>query len=118
MPRPTLAPSRLLVFSTSIHSSSECPRPASPPDPMVIAGQGTIGLELLEDRPDLETILVPLSGGGYRVETSYRDAHFLNNAHNLVCGIRIEQRRQLGMAESGFADKPVVRDANIKVEGQ
>ena len=33
-------------------------------DPRVIAGQGTIGLELLEDRPDLEAILVPLSGGG------------------------------------------------------
>lgn len=33
-------------------------------DPYVIAGQGTIGLELLEDRPDLGTILVPLSGGG------------------------------------------------------
>ncbi|MGM0584118.1 MAG: hydroxyectoine utilization dehydratase EutB [Pseudomonadota bacterium] len=32
--------------------------------PDVIAGQGTIGLELLEDAPDLETILVPLSGGG------------------------------------------------------
>ncbi|MFQ5564766.1 MAG: hydroxyectoine utilization dehydratase EutB [Paracoccaceae bacterium] len=33
-------------------------------DPFVVAGQGTIGLELLEARPDLETILVPLSGGG------------------------------------------------------
>ncbi len=33
-------------------------------DPLVIAGQGTIGLELLEERPDLDTILVPLSGGG------------------------------------------------------
>jgi threonine dehydratase len=33
-------------------------------DPLVVAGQGTIGLELLEERPDLETILVPLSGGG------------------------------------------------------
>lgn len=33
-------------------------------DPMVIAGQGTIGLELLEDRPGLDTCLVPLSGGG------------------------------------------------------
>lgn len=30
----------------------------------VIAGQGTIGLELLEQRPDLETVLIPLSGGG------------------------------------------------------
>ena len=33
-------------------------------DPRVIAGQGTIGLEMLEARPDLRTILVPLSGGG------------------------------------------------------
>jgi len=32
--------------------------------PDVLAGQGTIGLELLEDQPDLETIMVPLSGGG------------------------------------------------------
>lgn len=30
----------------------------------VIAGQGTIGLEMLAARPDLQTILVPLSGGG------------------------------------------------------
>lgn len=33
-------------------------------DPLVIAGQGTIGLELMERRPDLATVLVPLSGGG------------------------------------------------------
>jgi threonine dehydratase len=33
-------------------------------DPAVVAGQGTIGLELLEERPDLEAILVPFSGGG------------------------------------------------------
>lgn len=33
-------------------------------DPHVIAGQGTIGLELLEDLPDLDTVIVPLSGGG------------------------------------------------------
>ena len=30
----------------------------------VIAGQGTVGLELIEDRPDLAAVLVPLSGGG------------------------------------------------------
>ncbi len=33
-------------------------------DPLVIAGQGTIGLELMQDRPDIGTILVPISGGG------------------------------------------------------
>ncbi len=33
-------------------------------DPDVIAGQGTIGLELLEQVPDLEAVVVPLGGGG------------------------------------------------------
>lgn len=33
-------------------------------DALVIAGQGTIGLEIMAARPDLETLLIPLSGGG------------------------------------------------------
>jgi len=33
-------------------------------DAQVIAGQGTIGLELLGDRPDLDTLVVPIGGGG------------------------------------------------------
>jgi len=33
-------------------------------DPAVIAGNGTIGLEILEDLPDVDTILVPYGGGG------------------------------------------------------
>lgn len=33
-------------------------------DPHVIAGHGTIGLELLEDLPEIDIAIVPLSGGG------------------------------------------------------
>nr|NUR37664.1 threonine ammonia-lyase [Sphingomonas sp.] len=33
-------------------------------DPQVIAGAGTLGLEMLEDAPDLDTIVVPIGGGG------------------------------------------------------
>ncbi|MGE5822667.1 MAG: threonine ammonia-lyase [Nitrososphaerota archaeon] len=33
-------------------------------DPVVIAGQGTIGLELIEDLNDIDTIYLPLGGGG------------------------------------------------------
>ncbi len=33
-------------------------------DELVIAGQGTIGLELAEQAPELETLLVPIGGGG------------------------------------------------------
>ncbi len=33
-------------------------------DPRTVAGQGTIGLEILEDLPDVDAILVPVGGGG------------------------------------------------------
>src|SRR5678816_290680 len=33
-------------------------------DPAVIAGNGTIGLEILEDLPDVDTVIVPYGGGG------------------------------------------------------
>lgn len=33
-------------------------------DPKVIAGQGTIGLEVMEDLPDVDSIIVPIGGGG------------------------------------------------------
>ncbi|HWU26764.1 MAG TPA: threonine ammonia-lyase [Rhizomicrobium sp.] len=33
-------------------------------DPKVIAGQGTVALELLEDAPDVDLLVVPIGGGG------------------------------------------------------
>lgn len=33
-------------------------------DPLVIAGQGTIALEILEDLPDVDVVVVPIGGGG------------------------------------------------------
>ena len=33
-------------------------------DPAVIAGNGTIGLEILEDLPEVDTVIVPFGGGG------------------------------------------------------
>ena len=33
-------------------------------NPYIIAGQGTIGLEILEDLPEVDLVLVPVSGGG------------------------------------------------------
>ena len=33
-------------------------------DPKVIAGQGTIGLEILEQMPDVQAVVVPIGGGG------------------------------------------------------
>jgi threonine dehydratase len=33
-------------------------------DPLVLAGQGTLGLELVDDVPDVGTVVIPIGGGG------------------------------------------------------
>ncbi len=33
-------------------------------EPLTVAGQGTLGLEILEDAPDVDAILIPVGGGG------------------------------------------------------
>jgi threonine dehydratase len=48
------------------HLSKEAGLTFVPPydDPKVIAGQGTIALEMLEKAPELDTLIVPIGGGG------------------------------------------------------
>lgn len=68
------AEAQLCIVGTSQDEAEECARAEAqahdrafiPPfdDAAVIAGQGTIGDEILADLPDAETVLVPLSGGG------------------------------------------------------
>jgi threonine dehydratase len=72
-------------------------------DAPVIAGQGTIGLEMIEDVPDLHTIVLPLSGGGLiagialAVKSSRPEAR--------VIGVSME--RGAAMADSLDAGHPV-----------
>ncbi|SDD61077.1 hydroxyectoine utilization dehydratase EutB [Rhodospira trueperi] len=71
--------------------------------PDVIAGQGTLGLEMIEDLPEVETVLVPLSGGGLisgvalAVKTARPSAR--------VIGVSME--RGAAMVESLRAGTPV-----------
>jgi threonine dehydratase len=71
--------------------------------PAVIAGQGTIALELFEARPDLRTIVVPLSGGGLMAGIALA-AKAISPAVRLV-GITMD--RGAAMAESLQAGHPV-----------
>ena len=58
-------------------------------DPFVIAGQGTIGLELLEDLPELDTVIVPMSGGGLisGIALAVKSA----NCDNRVIGVSMDR---------------------------
>lgn len=58
-------------------------------DPYIIAGQGTIGLELLVGLPEIDTVLVPLSGGGLiaGIALALKSA----NPHIRVVGISMQR---------------------------
>lgn len=44
-------------------------------DPDVIAGQGTIGLEIIEQLPDVDVVIVPVGGGGLIAGVAYLIKH-------------------------------------------
>jgi threonine dehydratase len=61
-------------------------------DEKIIAGQGTVGLEILEDLPNVETILVPVGGGGLisGVSAAIKLSNPLRNPQIKVIGVEPE----------------------------
>ena len=57
-------------------------------DDRIIAGQGTVGLEIAEDRPDVALVLVPVGGGGLAAGTATAIKALVPNAR--VIGIEPE----------------------------
>jgi threonine dehydratase len=72
----------------------------------VIAGQGTIGLELLEDRPEIDTAIVPLSGGGLISGIALA----LKSASPGIRVIGVSMERAPVMYHSLRAEKPIEMD--------
>jgi threonine dehydratase len=82
-------------------------------DPLVMAGQGTVGLEILEDLPDVDVVLVQVGGGG-----------LVSGIATAVKGVRpetrvvaIEPERSRALHESLLAGKPVTVDARSLADG-
>lgn len=71
--------------------------------PDIIAGQGTLGLEMLEDLPEAETLLVPLSGGGLIAGIALA-AKCLKPTIRVI---GVSQTRGPAMHESLLAGRPV-----------
>ena len=70
----------------------------------IIAGQGTLGLETVADVPDVETVLVPLSGGGLMSGVALAVKALRPNAR--LVGVSME--RGAAMIESLQAGKPIM----------
>ena len=72
--------------------------------PAIVAGQGTVGLEIMEEVPDAATVLVPLSGGG--LAAGIAAAVKALNPDVRVIGISME--RGAAMKASLDAGRPVL----------
>ena len=72
-------------------------------DPAVAAGQGTVGLEILEAVPDLRTVIVPVGGGGLIAGTAVA----LKAQRPELRIIGVEPERAPAVSESLAAGHPV-----------
>ncbi|MBT6117052.1 MAG: pyridoxal-phosphate dependent enzyme [Rhodospirillaceae bacterium] len=73
-------------------------------DPAIVAGQGTAGIEIIEDLPQVDTVLVPVSGGGLigGIAVAIKAA----NPWAKVIGVSMD--RGAAMYESQKAGKPIL----------
>jgi threonine dehydratase len=82
-------------------------------DPLVMAGQGTVGLEMLEDVPDADVVLVQVGGGG-----------LISGVATAVKGVRpdarvvaVEPEASRALHESLRAGEPVTVEAKSIADG-
>jgi len=71
--------------------------------PDIIAGQGTTGVEILQDWPDVETVLVPIGGGGLAAGV----AAWLKGSNPALRVIGVEPAGADAMRQSRGAGRPV-----------
>jgi threonine dehydratase len=82
-------------------------------DPDVISGQGTIGLELYEQIPDLDMVLVPISGGGLAAGVGLTIKSLAPKARVIA----VSAERTPTMARSLAAGQPVATEEIATIAG-
>lgn len=89
-------------------------------DARVIAGQGTVGLEMLADAPGLDTLVVPIGGGG--LISGIALAAKARNPDIEVIGVQAEanpsMHAALGGAESGAPGPTLAEGIAVKTPGR
>lgn len=82
-------------------------------DPEVIAGQGTIGIEMLEAVPDLDTLIIPVGGGGLCSGIAIAAKQL--NPKIKIFGVEVEG--YASMAQEIYGRKDIHRDGITLAEG-
>ncbi|WP_245926403.1 threonine ammonia-lyase [Sulfoacidibacillus thermotolerans] len=83
-------------------------------DPYVIAGQGTIALEMLEQNPDLDTLVVPVGGGGLISGIAVAAKH--KNPKIRIIGVQPE-RSNSGFLSWASGYKQVIANPSSRADG-
>ena len=111
----TQAPEKIEAFERLDELIAETGRTLVHPynDPLVMAGQGTVGLEMLEDVPDAEIVVIQVGGGGLvsGIATSIKGLR----ADARV--IAIEPERSPALHEGLKAGHPVTVEAESMADG-
>ncbi|MBS3962191.1 MAG: threonine ammonia-lyase [Sandarakinorhabdus sp.] len=81
-------------------------------DKMVMAGQGTVALEMFEDAPELDTLLVPIGGGGLIAGCA-----MIASAVAPSCDIIGVQAELYPSMKATLLGEPVVADGDTLAEG-
>ena len=81
-------------------------------DPLIIAGQGTVALEMLESAPALDTLLVPVGGGGLISGMAVAAKHI----NPEICVVGVESARFPAM-HAALSGKPAQFGATTIAEG-
>lgn len=81
-------------------------------DPLVMAGQGTVALEMLTDAPDIDTLIIPIGGGGL-ISGCATVARDMNPGIEII-GVQAELYPSMKAAVAG---EPIVADGDTLAEG-
>ena len=81
-------------------------------DPLVMAGQGTVALEMFEDAPDIDTLLVPIGGGGLIAGCATVAARLKPDCE--VVGVQAELYPSM---KATLAGEPIVAEGDTLAEG-
>jgi len=87
-------------------------------DEKIIAGQGTVGLEILEDLPDVDLVLVPTGGGG--LTSGVAAALKLSASRAKVVGVepQVANDAQLSLRKGEIVELPAERVSSTLADGQ
>lgn len=72
----------------------------------IIEGQGTVGVEILEDQPDIDLVIIPIGGGGIAAGVG----NYLKSQHHEIKILGVEPAGAPSMTEALKANKPTTLD--------